>query len=501
MNNNPNSRLKTFVPLAQRVIIAALLVCFGIWLGRGRHRGAEPPASNTLGTTATEHGETDQSSAATVTFEKSRQAAVGIRTAIIGRGEMRETLTSTGKIELNDDRVAHVNSLVEGVLREVRTKIGSEVAADQILAIVDSKEIGQAKLDLAKSRMNVEFARAERDWTQLIRKNTEALISDLEKLPDVSDLERRFRDHPMGDNRQLLIAGYSRYRQTKADHDRLQELRKQNIGVEKDYIRATADFESASATYQATLEQLKYNSKYTLLVSERKFQEALMAERTSRALLLVFGYREADIDKLDPLAEGEKVSHYPVRAPFAGTIIAKHAVLSEHVGPTHQLFQIADLSTVWLEADIFEKDLAALDAASQQPFRFRTTSYPTREFTATLFHLGDQVDERSRAVRLIATADNKDRALKTGMFAEVTLPIGEAASCVQVPTEALQRNDDRDYVFAVIDDEHFEQRPVRIGRRAAGFAEVVDGLQPGERVVTAGAFALKSEMLKGLLGE
>lgn len=501
MNALSTSRLQNFATIVGRLLIVIVLVGLGIWIGRGRQRGVESPPPAVVGKAANQSEASPAGAAATVTFEKSRQAAVGLRTAVVARGEMHETLTATGKIELNDDRVAHVNSLVEGVLREVKAKIGSEVAADQVLAIVDSKEIGQAKLDLAKCRMNVEFARAERDWTQLIRKNTEALIADLEKLPEVSDLERRFRDHPMGDNRQLLIAGYSRYRQTKADHDRLQELRKQNIGVEKDFIRATADFESASATYQASLEQLKYNAKYSLLVSERKLQEAVMAERTSRALLLVFGYRETDIDKLDPLAEGEKVSHYPVRAPFAGTIIAKHAVLSEHVGPTHQLFEIADLSTVWLEADIFEKDLASLEAAVQQPFRFRTTSYPKRDFTATRFHMGAQVDERSRAVRLIATADNKDRALKIGMFAEVTLPIGAAATCVQVPAEALQSDDDRFYVFTSIDDERFERRPVRIGRRTAGFAEVVDGLQPGERVVVAGAFALKSEMLKELLGE
>jgi len=501
MNTTASSRLKKIAPLVQRSIIAALFVCLGMWLGRGWQRRVELPAPVSLTKTPSANVEAPQDVATAVTFEKARQTSVGIRTVVVGRGEMHETITSTGKIELNDDRVAHVNSLVEGVLREVRAKIGSEVVADQILAIVDSKEIGQAKLDLAKSRMSVEFAKAERDWTQLIRKNTEALIAELEKLPAVSDLERRFRDQPMGDNRQLLIAGYARYRQTKADHDRLQELRKQNIGVEKDYIRATADFESATATYQATLEQLKYNVKYGLLVSERKLQEALMAERTSRALLLVLGYREADIDKLDPLAEGEKVSHYPVRAPFAGTVIAKHAVLSEHVGPTHQLFEIADLSTMWLEADIFEKDLAALGATPKKSLGFRTTSYPTRDFTATLFHVGDAVDERSRAVRLIATADNKDRALKTGMFAEVTLPIGEAKSCLQVPTEAIQRNDDRDYVFVATDDERFEHRPVRIGKRAGGFAEVVEGLKPGENVVVAGAFALKSEMLKGLLGE
>ena len=151
-----------------------------------------------------------------------------------------------------------------------------------MLAIVDSKEIGQAKLDLAKHRMNVEFAKAKHNWSQLIRTNTEALIADLAKLPAVTNLETRFRDQPMGENRQLLIAGYSRYRQTKADHDRLHELRKQNIGIEKDYIRATADFESAAATYQAALEQLKYNAKYALLVAERKFQESARPGRCWR---------------------------------------------------------------------------------------------------------------------------------------------------------------------------------------------------------------------------
>jgi cobalt-zinc-cadmium efflux system membrane fusion protein len=495
----PRSRARV-LSVVSRSVLAATVLLVGFWLGRqwDRRGGgvvvstpAPPPA-------VAEDGAKDK---AIVTFDRARQTAAGVRTTAVTSSDMHETLVVTGKLSLNEDRLAHLNSLVEGVLREVHVAIGTEVAAGQVLAVVDSKEVGQAKLELVKNRMNVDFAKTGREWAKMIQQNTQALIAELEKHPAVSDLEIRFRDQPMGDNRQLLIAGYARYHQAKAHHERLRALQEQKVGVEKDFIQAKADFESASATYQATLEQLKYTAKHSLLLAEQKLQEAVVAERMSRASLLILGYREAEIDKMDPLAEGEKVSHYPIRAPFAGTVIDKHAVLSEHVGPTHQLFRIADMTKLWLDADIFEKDVAALASRSDKSIRFRTTSYPGRDFSAAIIHMGDDVDEKSRAVRLIAVVDNKNRLLKAGMFAEVALQIDRSAACLQLPTAAVQREDDRSYVFVATGDDQFERRWVRVGRRAADSQEIVEGVRLGELVVVEGAFSLKSEMLKELLGE
>jgi RND family efflux transporter MFP subunit len=249
------------------------------------------------------------------------------------------------------------------------------------------------------------------------------------------------------------------------------------------------------------LEQLKFTTARQLREAEQKLQEALTEERMSRAGLLILGYPEKEIDALDPLAEGEAVAHYPIHAPFAGTVINKHAVLSEFVGPQHQLYEIADLSKVWIHADVFEKDLAALSRMTSKTLTFRAAGYPDREFTAEIFHTGNAVDEKTRAVTLVAAADNPDGMLKPGMFVEVVLPVGTARKAVQIPSTAVQHENHETYVFVAVGNEEFERRPIRTGRSVGGVVEVVDGLKPGDRIVVEGGFALKSELLRDQLVE
>lgn len=481
-------------------VAALALIALGGWLGRAWESRREKPAPVAASTEVAAPAPNEESpSSGIVHFEKSRQESAGVRLGEVRTAETEASIAVTGKLAVDEDRLAHIYSMVEGVLREAPVKLGQDVKAGQLLAMVDSKEVGAAKLELARDRLNLGFARTNHDWAQTIHNNTQALITALAKNPPVREIEVRFRDQPMGDNRQLLVAGYAKYEQTKADFERLETLRSQNVGVEKDFIRAKAEYEASTATYQAVLEQLKFTTKQRLLESDQKLQEAVTAERMGRASLLILGYKEDEIDKMDPLAEGEAVAHYPIRAPFDGTVIGKHAVLSEQVGPTHQLYEITDLARVWLVADVFEKDLPALVRVAGKTLEFTAAGYGDKKFSAKVAHTGNSVDEKTRAVRLIAVAENPDRVLKPGMFVQVSLPVGEKKSTVQVPTAAVQSHSGESFVFVARGDDEFEKRRVRLGPTVGEAVEVLDGLKSGERIVVAGGFALKSEMLKELM--
>jgi RND family efflux transporter MFP subunit len=204
---------------------------------------------------------------------------------------------------------------------------------------------------------------------------------------------------------------------------------------------------------------------------------------------------------MDPIEEGEAVAHYPITAPLAGTVIKKDAVLLEHVTPQMQLFQVADLSAVWLQADIFEKDLPLLYGLRDKTLQFRAGSYPDRQFTAKVTYTGDLVDEKTRAVRLTATADNPDGLLKPGMFVEARLPKPKLTPALALPESALQRHEGRTFVFVYLEGDRFEPRDVETGASVDGQVEIESGLQPGERVAIRGGFALKSEMLRELMSE
>jgi cobalt-zinc-cadmium efflux system membrane fusion protein len=491
------SRIHAKSWIAIALVLNCLAIALGYWLGGRQSRQHDAPVVPTSST------ETIPSAAAVsrIRFSTAHQQAAGVRTVDVDYVDLAETIAVTGKLAVNDDRLGHLYSIVEGVLRAVNVRLGDDVKEGQTLAIVDSKEVGQAKLDLARNRMIVGFAKVNFEWMETVHKNTQGLIADLQKNPEVTELETRFQAQPMGENRQLLVSAYAKYHQTKSDYERLKILREQQVGVEKDYIRAKADYESASATYGALLEQLKYTTLRQMRESEQKLQETLTAEQISRSQLLILGYTDKEIDAMDPLVEGEAVAHYPIRAPFAGSIIGKHAVLSEHVGPQHQLFEMTDLSKVWLHADVFEKDLANLAGMTGKTLKFRTTVYPGREFTAEIFRLGDSVDEKTRAVTLIGTVDNAEGLLKPGMFAEVILPAGATRKLLQVPAAAVQRQNDENYVFVRTNNDEFERRAIQTGRTIDGHVEVLAGLTPREQVVVEGAFALKSEMLRDLIGD
>jgi cobalt-zinc-cadmium efflux system membrane fusion protein len=436
-----------------------------------------------------------------VHFDGKKWSAAGLEVAPAEYGDLAESVWVTGKVALNEEHLAHIYPLVEGVVREVKVRFGQEVQAGTVLTVLDSKEVGTTKLDLVRNRLAVEFALINEQWSKTIKENTHSLIEALIEEVPVLEIEERFRDQPMGDYRQQLVTSYSHLQQTTADYERVRQLYDQNIATQRDYVKAKTDFESARATYQAHLEAIKFASRQLLLAAEQKTKEALAARSVSDSMLLILGYREDDIPGMDPLKEGDQVAQYPVIAPLSGTVIKKDVVLLEHVVPQMQLFQIADLSTVWIQVDVFEKDLPLLYALAGKSLVFRAAGYPGREFEATVTYTGDIVDAETRAIRLIASADNPERLLKPGMFVEVSLPKDALAHAIVVPESAIERHAGRTFVFVWRGDDEFERRDVVAGRNVAGRLEIVSGLKQGEELVTKGGFALKSELLRELMTE
>lgn len=479
------------VALAGVGLVAAVLIV--VWfLNRPR---AAPPADDVS-------SPVDAPRQDSVHFSRDKWSAAGLQVAAVERTEIAENEWVTGKIGLNEDRLAHVYPLVEGVVREVRVRYGQEVQAGEVLAMIDSKEVGAAKLELVKNRLAVQFAKINEDRSRTIQKNTQSLLEALDRKVPVLEIDEQFRDQPMGDYRQQLVTSYSVVQQTTADFDRVKGLYEQKIATQRDYVKAKTDFESALATYQAHLETIKFAARQQLLAAEQKAKEAVTAQSVSESSLLILGYSQEQVARMDPIQEGETVAHYPIFAPLEGTIIKKDIVLLEHVTPEMLLFQIADLSSLWLRADVFEKDLPLLANLKGKELQFRAAGYPGEEFTATVTYTGDVVEETTRAVRLIAQADNPRRLLKPGMFVEVRLPRGAKAEIVLVPTGAVQQHAGETFVFVQQGDaEHFERRLVACGREIDGQTEIVSGLAPDERIVAQGGFALKSELLRELMTE
>ena len=446
-----------------------------------------------------EHGDEDghgeEEEASTVTLPKEKWEIAELRVQPVERGTLSGSAWVTGKLTLNEDRVSHIYSLVDGRVHEVKVQFGDDVKEGQTLAVIDSKEVGAAKLGLFQNQLDADFANVNDEWKQKINTNTQELIKALEQGTSITEIDKLFGDRPMGAYRQQMLVAYASLHKSKADFERLESLAAQNVVAGKQLITAKAKYEADQATFLALQEQLKFTAWQQALLSEQKVKQAEQAVGVSKSQLYILGYRAAELSDIDPNSEGEGISHYAIKAPFGGTVIGKNVVLAERVGPDTEMFQVADLSTLWVQADIYQKDLPKI-AQLGDTLHFRAPN-SDHDHTAKIFYTGDVLDPETRTVQLRAVVENPQRHLKAGMFVEVALPGESIPDVLIVPSSALQEIEGKDAVFVQTGTDQFEKRNVIVGARSNGAVQIREGLNPGDSVVVAGGFALKSELMKG----
>jgi len=213
----------------------------------------DPPAAQA---TQKEEGERGQAPTTQVQLSEGKQKASGIRVEPAGRGTLTETVRLTGKLALNEDHIARIHPLVEGRIHQIKVQFGDQVKAGQVLAIIDSQQVGRAKLELFEAIQETRLARVNYEWQQTIRENTQALIGSLNKGLPITDIEKQFADRSMGDYRQQLLAAYAELFKAREDHKRLAAVTGEGVVPEKQLIAAKATLDAAQATFPGTMEQV-----------------------------------------------------------------------------------------------------------------------------------------------------------------------------------------------------------------------------------------------------
>ncbi|NUM76584.1 efflux RND transporter periplasmic adaptor subunit [candidate division KSB1 bacterium] len=218
---------------------------------------------------------------------------------------------------------------------------------------------------------------------------------------------------------------------------------------------------------------------------------------SARRKLEVAGLREVDLRELE--TGKEPMSHLHIRAPFTGAVLNAEVVQGQFVEFGAHLFEIADLSTLWILADIYEQDLPRVHKGMKA--QVEVTPYPREMFPATLAEIFDVVDAQTRTVKARLEVQNPSGKLKPEMFASVHLTTELGGSTIKVPASAMLGETEKHFVFVAVNDSTFEKREVRTGAETREIVEVLDGLATGERIVTRGGFFLKSELAKETFGE
>lgn len=240
---------------------------------------------------------------------------------------------------------------------------------------------------------------------------------------------------------------------------------------------------------------------------EAEHKRALAEVTTARAAmtnierrLQRFGLSADELTRLRASSgDATSWSRTTVRAPFAGVVTAADVAPGEAVDTQRELFTVADLSTVWVIGDLYQKDIASVRRG--QEAQITTESYPGETFIGRVTYISDVLDSSTRTAKVRCEVPNRDGRLKPQMFVTMGIPTATARDALVVPAAAVQQVDDDTVVFVQTGDDTFEKRVVEAGVGTGGWVPVLVGLKAGERVVTEGGFMLKSKLKAASIGE
>lgn len=264
------------------------------------------------------------------------------------------------------------------------------------------------------------------------------------------------------------------------------------------YLSALAELEVRTTAYEREQRLAEEN-----IAARRDLQEAAAAHRLAelssrqaRQQLLNLGFLEREIAGIKESQSAS--SDLPVRAPFAGMVVDRKATLGEAVD-SGALFEIADLSTMWIVLSVPEDQVFRLTEGCSIIAHARST--PQRQIEGTLTWISPQIDERTRMVQARANVSNATGDLRHGMFVEVSALLGDTVESLQVPSDSVHELEGSMYVFVREQPDLFAIRRVEIGQRlASGNTAVLAGITDADYVVTNGSFTMRTEFLKSRLG-
>lgn len=227
--------------------------------------------------------------------------------------------------------------------------------------------------------------------------------------------------------------------------------------------------------------------------------QAGMRQLADSSLLRLRNWDISD-EQIKALAQsGEARRTLTFRSPVTGIVTEKKAVQGMRFMPGEALYQIADLSSVWVIADVFEQDISLIKTGAKA--QVSINAYPDKRFEGTISYVYPTLQADTRTVQVRVELANAAQLLKPGMFAQVELPVGGRSKVVTIPNSAVIDSGTRRIVLVQAGEGRFEPREVRLGQRSDNQVEVLDGIKEGEAVVVAANFLIDAESnLKAAVG-
>lgn len=250
----------------------------------------------------------------------------------------------------------------------------------------------------------------------------------------------------------------------KTNYERQKKLFDGNIGSQKALLESQAEYEKALAEYSAEDKRIHSVGLY----DEDMINEKGDKEHTSGTL--------------------------PVKSHINGVVVERNVIVGQFVDATTNAFKVINTTSVWVDGQIYEKDLSKIQQRTDATFT--TTTYPGKIFFGRIIYIGQTVDEQSRTITVRGKFSNPGNSLKPHMFGEMNIPVGSHSKALMVPDEAVVSEAGQTYVFVQLNDTTFQKKTVIIGIAVDAMIEIKEGLNKGDVVASKSVFYLKSELKK-----
>jgi membrane fusion protein, heavy metal efflux system len=263
--------------------------------------------------------------------------------------------------------------------------------------------------------------------------------------------------------------------------------------IETRFVSARAELDAHERELQRTekLVEIGAASRQELERLHAEHTAKLTAVESARSRLELLGLSAPAITSLAPGKEGSAVATVP--APIAGVVTERAANVGLNVDTSAKLFTVVDLSTVWVVADVYERDFSHVRVGT--PANVTTKAFPDRVLNGRVSYIDPQVHPETRTAKVRVEVPNPRQELRLGMFADVSIETGGKASTTHVPRAAVQHVGDRTVVYVADPKQpgRFVEREVRLGDNAGNDVVVLSGVQAGDSIVTDGSFSVRAE--------
>lgn len=421
----------------------------------------------------------------------------GIQTEPARLRRISASIDVPAEVEFDATRVTRVTPRAAGIVREVVARIGDRVKAGDLLAVIDSPVLGEAKSRYIERKQNDILARADDQRVRTILEGEQRMLRVATAESSPEQIRQRLEGVPIGASKGRLLRAHAQLRLARAQAARKARLFDKKISSESDFETAQAAWAAAEADFLAIREEIAFRSERDKLAAERAVKIARAALEAVERKLHILGLNDEQIRAIGGEPDTQLTRH-ELRSPASGRVVECRVSAGEAVDAPDVLFVVADNSTMWLLADVYTRDLLLLREGV--PVLFTVDGLPGVSFEGRVNWISSQVDERTRTVRVRADLPNEDGLLRANMFGRARLVVGSDSDALSVPSAAVQTDGCCQLVFVREDEAVFAPRKVTLGAAANGYVEVLKGLEEGEFVATTGSFLMKTEILKGNIG-